>query len=47
MVACLKSSKHRKVFDVKKARVQGTDLEKYASKPSVVDLKVKLINYSH
>ncbi|KAI8907859.1 hypothetical protein EDD86DRAFT_208313 [Gorgonomyces haynaldii] len=30
--ACSKSQKQRKVFDVKKARVQGTDMEKYQGK---------------
>jgi hypothetical protein len=33
MVACSSATKPRKVFDVKKARVQGTEFEKYANKP--------------
>lgn len=31
-VACKKASAERKVFDVQKARVQGTDMEKYLTK---------------
>ncbi|KAJ3085676.1 hypothetical protein HK102_013940 [Quaeritorhiza haematococci] len=33
MVACAKVKKERKIFDASKARVKGTDLEKYANQP--------------
>jgi len=37
---CSKSKKSRKVFDTVKARVVGTDMEKYALNPSKPDKKV-------
>jgi hypothetical protein len=41
--ACKKSTKPRKVFDMKKARVQGTELEKYATPKKVCSLYSYLI----
>jgi hypothetical protein len=38
---CSKSKKSRKVFDTVKARVIGTDMEKYALNPSRPDKKVE------
>jgi hypothetical protein len=43
---CSKSKKSRKVFDTVKARVIGTDMEKYALNPSKPDKKVVQL-YKH
>lgn len=43
MIACQKSQKVRKVFDATKARVKGTELEKYHANPQLKKVCATLI----